>query len=197
LARLLPHSLQWKACKGCFGGRVCLLIWERNHHPASQRADAEVLRPANRQLSGNFPKGLGWVREVSIVKGKSAVIAKVLFELRAEIRDGPANAACPAVLNTELLPHGGLAKVWIFGVQFGLRPRGEAHSLGPVEVSASRNERAGTAIMLFEPRRHSPGLGLPFSYCWRRAAGTSSPVFSCLAGRFFRVIGSPHLNTGG
>jgi hypothetical protein len=106
----------------------------------------------------SFPKGLRWVREISIVKGQSAVVAKILFELRPKIRDGSANAACPVVLSTELLPYCGSAKVWIFAVQFGLRPRGEAYSWGPWRSQPCGIIELGQPLLLFELVRRSPPL---------------------------------------
>jgi hypothetical protein len=122
----------------------------------SKRADAGAVgkrtAPAFRQ---SFPNGLGRVREVSIVKGKLAVVAKLLFELLAKVRDGSADAARPAVLNAEVLPYGGFAEVWIFGVQFGLRPRGEAHSWGPWRSQPCAMNAAGTAMTASRTSRSS------------------------------------------
>jgi hypothetical protein len=122
---------------------------EPNQHPPPSRnlLDADVRRQANRLPSDKASQRLGRVREACIVKGKSAIVAKVLFELPAKIGDGPADAACPAVLNTEVLPYGGLAKVGIFVLNLasGLEAR---PLLGRVEVSALQNDGLGQPTSL-------------------------------------------------
>jgi hypothetical protein len=128
------------------------------------------------------------------VKRKSAVVAKIVVELLAKIRDGSAEAAGPAVLRAEVLPYGGLAKVWIFGVQFAPASRRGA-LLGPVEVSALRNERAGTAMTASRTSpSFSPGQGLRF----RTAASMRQDFFPAVqlyGWRLFRGDREPALNT--
>jgi len=129
------------------------------------------------------------------VKGKSAVVAKILFELRAKIRDGSADAACPAVLSTEVLPYGGPAKVWIFGVQFGLRPRGEAHSWGPWRSQPFGINGLGQPVLLFEPLRHSPPLKV-FLFVLLPARGMNfSPAVQMYGWTLLPCDREPTLNT--